>query len=135
MRKFEIIDAGDGRSVRVTATTKAGLAIAAMNGLFAVAAPRTDEEETGLVRQPFEVHADDFGHLLAALLEKAVAAAMKGNEMYEDVRFSLITDTKATGELVGKPVHGFRATVRGVGPIKVEKNPEGAWESTIVFKS
>ena len=134
MRKFEIIDSGDGRSVRVTASTKAGFAIAALNGLFAVAAPRVDEEEAGLVRQPFDVQADGFGHLLAALLEKAAALAAAGNEMYEDIRFSLVTDTKAVGELVGKPVHGFRSAVRKAGEIKVEKNEEGMWESVIAFR-
>lgn len=134
MRKFELLEQGAKTSVRVTASTKAGLAIAALNGLFAAAVPRVDDDESRLVRHPFEIQADDFPSLLTDLLGKALADAMKAGEMYEDIKFSLVTDTKALGELVGKPVLGFKRKLKKVeAGVKVEKNPEGVWETTIVF--
>ena len=134
MRKHEILS-GDKPAIKVLASTKVGLAIAAMQGMFAVAVPRPSDEETLLIRQRFDISAMDFPSLLAALLEQAVAGAEAENAIFEDIKFSLITDSKAMGEFIGKSVHGFAKPVKGVerAGLKIEKNEAGEWETEIGF--
>src|SRR3989344_3563848 len=95
MRKFEILPHTADVAVKVTASTKAGLAIAALQGMFAASKPRIKDEDAADVKHPFSLEAADFPSLLVDLLNEAVAGASDGPKMFRDISFTLITDKKA----------------------------------------
>ncbi len=129
MKEFEVLGKGD--SLRVRATTRAGLVTAAVQGLMAAAGPRTSEMDEKTERL-FSVSADDFGKLLSDLLSAAADSSAKHTEAYEDIHFTLITDKKAEGTFVGRPAKSFHDPMRRPkGAIDVSKNEGGEWETTI----
>src|SRR5687768_10373988 len=105
MKEYELLDGG---TLRVRATTRAGLLTAALQGLMAASEPRTSEVDEKTER-PFAFSAADFGTLLADFLSSASKAAVEHKEAYEDVRFTLITDKKAEGAFVGRPAEIFKS--------------------------
>lgn len=123
----------DGGSIRVRATTRAGLVTAALQGLMADAGPRTSEMDVKSERS-FALSAGDFGALLKDFLSAAAKAAAANKEAYEDVRFTLITDKKAEGAFVGRPAESFRTPPREVkAKPEVAKNEKNEWETTVTL--
>ncbi len=135
MRKFELLEHTADVAVKVLASTKAGLAIAAVQGMFAAAEPRLGAEDAPDVKRPFDVSGEDFPSLLVNLLNEAVSLGNLHHERYQDISFALITDKKAEGEFVGKPVAGFGTEIKAAThhDLKVEKNVNGEWETVITF--
>jgi hypothetical protein len=135
MKKFEVLPHPSGASLKLRASTRAGLITAALQGTFAAEGARTDEESDEKLERPFTLAAPDFPHLLASLLDLALSDASANGEAYDDVHFTLITDKKAEGSFVGKHSKGFAKKIASVSPeMTVEKNVVGEWETTIVLK-
>lgn len=130
MKEFDLI--GDD-GVKVRATTRAGLVTAAVQGLMAAAGTRvSDSLDEPKLERTFSVSAADFNALLTQLLTTAAKSSVDNKEAYEDVRFTLITDKKAEGALVGRPAKGFRMPVASLKlSADVAKNEGGEWETTI----
>jgi SHS2 domain-containing protein len=135
MKRFEIVPHAAGVSVRVFASTKAGLAMASLQGMFAAAAPRFVNGEALPVERPFKVESRDFGALLVDVLREAISSAAANEEGYEDIRFNLITDTKAEGAFIGRPVKSYGTVIKAAkeDSLLVDKNEKGEWETTVVL--
>lgn len=133
MKEFELVGK-DGITVR--ATTRAGLVTASAQGLMAAAGSRvSDNLDEPKLERTFSVSAADFNALLVQLLTLAAKSSVDNKEAYEDVRFTLITDKKAEGALVGRPAKGFRTPVATVTlTADVAKNEGGEWETTIAVR-
>jgi len=142
MKKFDILPDESGTTVRVIASTKVGLVTAALEGLFAVARPKfveTDAEKRQFAdtsARPFSVQAADFKDLVVKLLETAWKEANDRKEAYTGLRFSLITDVKTEGELLGLPITGFDRKIKSAAcdSPAVQKNQVGNWEASFSFK-
>jgi hypothetical protein len=137
MKKFVIQPAGD--AIKVTASTKAGLISAAVQGMFEAAGPKWVQEDPVKdhnFERPFSVTAENFPKLLLAILNSALAAAAANKESYEDVAFSLITDIKAEGHFVGRAVKGFKSEIKSAqsNAEKIEKNVVLQWETNVNFE-
>jgi hypothetical protein len=132
MKEHEILE--KGKAILVRASTRAGLVSAAVQGLMAVAGPRTNEMDDK-VERAFDVTADDFGLLLGDLLIAAANLSKEHKETYEDISFTLITDKQAKGLFVGRPANSFHEAMKmPTGTIEVAKNEGGEWETTIKLK-
>lgn len=134
MHKFEILPHTADIRVRIMSSTRAGMLIAALNGMFYAAKPRLIEEAEE-TRRPFALKADDFATLLIDFLNEAVALSDANHEVYQEVSFDLITDKEARGAFVGRPVTGFETQIKGATfhDLKVEKNVLGDWETIVTF--
>lgn len=136
MHQYDILPSTDGVRVKATGSTRAGLLTAAIEGMFAATKPRWEEgkEET---ERAFSVSSAGFPALLVAVLTTALAAADANHEAYSTVKFTLITDTKAEGSFIGKSVSGVETRIASVTPngLAVEKNADGAWETTVEFQT
>jgi len=132
MKSFETLDKGGKKTVLAKATTRAGLATAALQGLGAIAGGKTSELDAKIER-PFSVVAVNFGALLATMLNSAAKNAAEHGESYDDVKFTLITEKKAEGAFVGRPSTGV--TVPGDAHVAhdVTKNEAGEWETSVSF--
>ena len=134
--RFEIQPQPGGLSagwrIRVAATTRAGLLIAAVQGLCKSAGPQIIEDAAEEKRL-FDAKGGDFSALLADVLNKAAAMSAANNETYEEVTFALVTDKEARGGFVGRPVSGWDAPIKNIQfhDLEVAKNSEGLWEVTI----
>ncbi|HWQ99933.1 MAG TPA: archease [Candidatus Methylomirabilis sp.] len=132
MHRFEMLDES---RIRALGTTRAGLFIAALKGMCAATTPRFTEG-TERVERPFKIEAPDSEALLVAVLNEALSLSNANREAYEDVSFSLITDKKAEGAFVGRPVNGFEMQIKAAlhPGLEVKKNDEGSWEAVVTFE-
>jgi SHS2 domain-containing protein len=137
MREHEILTDKDDRRLRVTASTRAGLTGAAVQGLFEAAGPKWQENEERAKSEEvaFEVSGDNFDDLLVRLLNEALRLAAERKLAFEEVRFALIIDTQAKGELIGRKISGYREPINKVTRLglEVEKNERGVWETIVVL--
>lgn len=136
MRHYELLLDGSPAKVLAVGSTRAALLEAAVQGLFAAAAPRPAEGETTSER-PFDVSAADFESLIVGLLGEALRQSKEHGETYEAVRFTLITDRQAKGAMVGRPAEAFETTFASASRegLEVGRNEEGNWTATIPLKA
>lgn len=134
MHRYEILPHTTDVRVRALGSTRAGLLVAALKGMFAAAGPRFTEG-ADRVERPFKIEAPDFASLLVDVLNEAVSLSDANHEAYEDISFSLITDKKAEGVFVDRPVTGFDTRIKAATHIglDVKKNNEGNWETILTF--
>lgn len=135
MHRFEILPHTADVRVRALGSTRAGLLVAALKGMFSVAGPKA-VEGSDEIRRSFTLEATDSNALLILLLSTALTQSRAQNETYHDVTFTLITDKKAEGEFVGRPVASFEKLVTGVigRGIDMKKNNDGNWEVTVTLE-
>ncbi len=135
MKRFEILPHTADVRIRAEGSTRPALFVAALQGMFVAAEPEFVGEETDHASRPFKLAAADFPSLLVDLLNEAIAASDTHREAYDDITFSLATDTKAEGSFLGRPVVRFGTQIKAATHhgLSVQKNDEGNWEATIVF--
>ena len=137
MKHFEVTPDGDNSKVSVTAQTRAGLVVAGVLGVLSAAgALAPDVVEAKEVQRPFSIKADDFVAIYGDLMAKAAEQAGMMNEKYDDVHFTLITDKKAEGTLVGRAGATFTRKPSGIGRkgLKVEKDESGQWQTSFTVE-
>jgi SHS2 domain-containing protein len=135
MNSFDLLSDGSEIKVKARGSTRAGLITAALKGMFALAEPKNVGDADGHEVQ-FHVTAEDGSELLADVLNEALSSSENNQEIYDEVRFDLITDKEAKGAFIGKPVSGFGKRIKAAKHhgLKVEKNAEGMWEATVTFQ-
>lgn len=133
MQKIELTETGEGMRVLVRGSTRAGLVIAAVQGLTKALLPPEPEsqEESEMVDRPFTHKAESFEALLGMLLSEALAAALANGEAYEHARFELITDREAKGGYVGRKAGGFARPGKAVRMTagSARRGEDGGWEA------
>ncbi len=139
MQKYEVEETPAGRSITAKGSTRAGLAIAALQGLFAAQQPATVASEKAAQDKErlFTLSGSSFGELLGKLLSGALEQSAKNGEMYNHFRFDLITDREAKGAYVGHGVEAFAApaTAVAVDAAGVRRTEDGSWQATITITS
>jgi len=131
MKRYELLPGGTG--VHATASTRAGLYTAALQGLFATSESLADSDASEKIERPFKLEAADPGELMVALLGEAIKQAASHGDTYDNVSFTLVTDKKAEGAYIGQ--RGKSPAVRGIGKnIVIEKNDLGEWDTVIKFE-
>jgi hypothetical protein len=134
MIKHELHHEGKKVLADLAASTKAGLMTSAIEALAAAmeSSPGPEKE----VEREFTVEAAGFKELMEALVQNAIDTGIDKKEIYDGVRFSLITATKAVGELLGRPIEsrGVHVTTAQVRE-DVVKSEDGMWTTKIEFVS
>lgn len=137
MQKYEIEETPAGRSITATGSTRAGLAIAALQGVFAALRPSAvvSEKAAQDKERPFSLNGVNFGDLLGKLLSGALEQSAKNGETYNHFRFDLITDREAKGAYVGHGVDAFAAPAAAVvvDAAGVRRTEDGSWQATITL--
>lgn len=134
MGNYDITREKESVRIDVRAGTRAGLLIAALQGLTtaegAMREPGADVQD-----RAFSVEAADFTAVFTAFLQQAMDVAASNKEVYEDVRFDLITDKKATGAFAGHPAPAHVRTFQKIvpGSLKIEKKDVG-WEAVFTIR-
>lgn len=132
MHHFELASQ-DGRTIlRATGSTRAGLVTALVKGLSVAQAPMIlSHEETH--ERPFSIATQDFTEAVAELLQTALAFSAEYQETYDDVSFSLITDKKIQGQLLGKAINtaGSIVSLAKSGALHISKQDDGSWQAEV----
>lgn len=131
MQHVEVLQ--DPLRIQAMGSTRAGLIVAALKGLFeaaGVAYPMEGEES----QRTFEINAESAPQLILEVLRQAAAQAAEHGEAYADISFSLITDKKAVGSFVGRAVSG-KPSIPAVTSIdgEIMKDDDGVWRATVVL--
>ena len=140
MHEFELLGEGDSPQLHVTGSTFAGLLTGALQGLAKFLKSELVLPEAP-VEQPFSLTANDaptmiLNFLNASILQPATHGA---GEVYDGVRFTLVTPTKAEGAFLGKKIKRVnKATRAQVKQITIPtgiaaQNEQGVWETTIAL--
>lgn len=119
--------------IKAAGGTRAGLLIAAMQGLFQ-AAGLTHPPEGEDVRETFELQANDPQTLILQVLRHASQMAASKCESYDEINFALITDKQAKGEFVGRKIFSCPPipAVLGIDG-DIIKGDDGLWRATIAL--
>jgi SHS2 domain-containing protein len=125
------------RCIVARGRTRAGLYASAMQGVFALMRPGKIAEDTERVERPFGFEAETAEHLLARILNEAIAVADTHGETCEEVKFTLVTDKKAEGAFTNCGHTAFVApavAIHGEG-LQIKKNDvTGEWEAVICLE-
>ena len=136
-RKYEISHEGDHVIIHAYGKTRAGLFTNATKALFEAVKPNVHEQhEDDKSQHVFTLEEESAEKLLARLMNEAILVASNQHEVCEDLKLSLITDTKAEGHFVGCRLidmgHPVAAALED--GLSVSKNDEtGEWEAVIRF--
>lgn len=137
MQRFEINDTPAGKRITAMGSTRAGLAIAALQGLFNAQHPdEVASEEAAQDRErTFAFKGENFGEILQQMLSGALVEAKKNGETYNHFRFDLITDREVKGAWVGR-VAALATPVSGVTVAdgSVKKREDGAWGAELIVQ-
>lgn len=119
-------------TVQAKGGTRAGVLISIIKGIC-TAQGVIQTEDVPLIERPFALHKEDFNDLSKAFIAHALTTSKGFHETYEDVRFTLITDTKAEGVLIGRHVESFPNTYSKFNPegFNIERTIEGPWIATV----
>jgi hypothetical protein len=128
MKKFELLPGGKG--AHATASTRAGLFTALIQGCFGAGEPLAGQSEDEKLERPFKIEAPDPAALMAMLLTEATREAAANGEIYDDISFTLITDKKAEGAFIGRKGKAPKMC-KITGGMEIAKNEEGEWDVTV----
>lgn len=133
MNKYEILPHTADLSVRASGDSKEELVRSVLRGMFEAAEP--DFGEGAAPERRFSVVSADFETLLVDLLNEAIAFSCMYHEAYDDVRFSVFSDTEAEGVFIGRPVTRFGTELKAATfhDLQVAQNDQGLWETTVTF--
>ena len=136
MHTFELLPEAEGARVKAVGSTRAALLEAALQGMFAAAAPRYADPERP-VERPFAVKSVDFPALLVDFLDQALSRSDANREAYRTVRFDLVTGDEAKGAFIGAAADGFEMRIKAAsrGGLAIGKNEEGNWETAVTLET
>ena len=134
---YELVEQAGKRCILARGKTRAGLYASAMQGVFALMRPGKVHDDAKRIERQFGLEADSPEHLLARILNEAVAVADAHGETCEEIRFTLVTDKKAEGSFTHCGHTAFESpamAIRGEG-LKIAKNDvTGEWEAVICLE-
>ncbi len=137
MQRFEINETPAGLRLTAIGSTRAGLAIAALMGLFSIQHPAevTSQEAAQEQERVFELSGENFSELLGKLLSGALVESVKNGESYNHLRFDLITDRTVKGAYVGR-VAELATPIKGVSVAEgsVTKREDGNWGAELIIE-
>lgn len=91
--------------------------------------------KTGRIKRNVKINSSDKTALLVDFLNEALSLSQIHREAYAEVSFKKLTDTEAAAELVGSPVEEFAEDIKAATyhEANVIQNPDGVWETILVF--
>jgi SHS2 domain-containing protein len=132
MKGYEILPHTGDVAVKATGSTREELFSAVLQGMFEAAEPRI--ENNAKVKREFAVESADLDSLLVDLLNEAIYMSHAHREAYDSVRFSELTWTRASGDLIGRPATGFETEIKAAThyDLSVSETEDG-WTATVTF--
>jgi len=130
---YEIIPHRADVTIQARGKNREEALISLLQGMFAAAEPRFEDGED--VRRPFEVRSESAESFIVDFLNAALAESDIQYEAYEDVKFTELSDTVATGILVGRKAGGFETQIKAAThhDAYAAQEPDGSWKMRVTF--
>lgn len=132
---YEFFENAGEKRMRASGATLEVFFAEVMRGMFAYMKPRIFHNNDAEADRVIKIAAKDAPALLADFLGATVRLALENNELYEEVRFTKLTETELEAELYGREVQQFDREAKAVTchGSKINRNAGGAWEVEISF--
>ena len=133
MKRYEILEHTGDVKIKAFGATKEELFGNAMRGMMAVLNPKSEARNPK--RREVKVESSDINALLVDFLSEVNYLRQVHREAYEKVRFDKFSDTTIEGALKGFQVEEFGEDIKAVTfhALDIHQNPQGLWETDIVF--
>lgn len=87
------------------------------------------------IKREIKIKSPDLESLLVDFLSETLYQSQVNKEVYNDIKFEKLTDTKIEGELIGQKVERFGEDIKAVTyhGLDIHQKKDGAWEATVLF--
>ncbi|MBI5742791.1 MAG: archease [Candidatus Niyogibacteria bacterium] len=132
---YEFLENTDGVTLRASGATPEELFSESLRGMLARMEPRIFHNNDAEADRVIEISAPDRAALLVDFLGAVLRLALENSELYEEVYFAELTETKLAARLYGREVNQFDREIKAVtaGGAGVRQNVAGVWETEIIF--
>jgi len=133
MDGYEILEHTGDVKIRVYGNTKEELFENAVEGMMAVLKPKAKSQKPK--QQIIKLQSQDINALLVDFLSEMNYLRQVNKEVYEKVNFITFSDIELEVKLEGSQVQEFGEDIKAVTfhDLDIHQNPQGLWETNIVF--
>ena len=96
---------------------------------------RAEIESKKKIKREIKIKSLDLGALLVDFLSEVLYLSQVNKEVYTDIKFQKITDTKLEGELVGQKFERIGSDIKAVTyhSLDIHQKKDRTWEATVLF--
>lgn len=133
MDGYEILEHTGDVKIRAYGSTKEELFENAMHGMMAILNSKVKSQNSKVRKVKLE--SQDINALLVDFLSEVNYLRQVNREAYEKVNFITFSDSELEAELKGYKVEEFGEDIKAVTfhDLDIHQNPQGTWETVIVF--
>lgn len=130
---YEILEHTGDVKIRVFGNTKQELFESGAKGMFHILQPEASEKSS--VIRTVSLQAQDINALLVDFLSEINYLRQVNREAYETINFLKFSDIALEAELQGREAQSFTEDIKAVTfhGLHIQQNPQGVWETNIVF--
>lgn len=133
MQNYEILEHTGDVKIKAYGKSKEELFQNAMEGMFKILNPKSRGQD--LKRRIVRIESSDSNALLVDFLSEINYLRQIHSEIYNEVKFMKFSDTVLQAKLQGREVEEFGEDIKAVTfhDLDIYQNPQGMWETIIVF--
>lgn len=134
MKRFEVLEHKADLKIRAFGKDKKELFLNMLFGMSEGMKTELKESEERTKRE-IKIKSTDLPSLLVDFLSEALYLSQINKETYFEAKFSKLTDTELSGEIMGQRVERFGEDIKAVThhDLDVRQRKDGTWEATILF--
>jgi len=133
---FEVLKHTADLRMRVWGDSLSSLFLDAVKGMMGVLKENpNDKIQMTNVKREIKLQSSDKTALLVDFLNEILSQAQTNKEIYPEIILKKLSETGIEAELNGIPVEGFDEDIKAVTyhEAEIKKNPQGQWETMLVF--
>jgi SHS2 domain-containing protein len=141
--RYEILSHTGDVKIRAFGRTKEELFSNATRGMFQILNPKFSpyggspegREARNPEKRSIKIQSSDINSLLVDFLNEVNYLRVMNGEIYDKIKFTKFSDTVLEGELTDRKVQEFGEDIKAVTfhELDIHQNPEGLWETVVVF--
>lgn len=130
--KYKILDHRADLKIMAFGKTKEELFL---NMLLGMSESQKAEFLSKKTQRRINLESTDIEALLVDFLSEALYQGQVNKEVYKDILFKKLTDTKMEGLLLGQKIERFGEEIKAVTyhSLKIKKKEDGSWEAIVLF--
>jgi SHS2 domain-containing protein len=132
MKKYEILEHKADLKIRTFGKTKGELFL---NMMIAMLESMKPEGLKGRAKREIKTESNNHSTLLVDFLSEVLYLSQVNKEVYTNIKFQKLTDTKLEGDLVGQKFERIGLDIKGVTyhSLDIHQKKNRTWEATVLF--
>jgi len=134
MKKFEILLHITDLKIRALGKTKEKLFCHCLQAMIESMKSEVQKPEEK-IKQTIKIKSLDLEALLVDFLNEVLYLTQVNREIYNNIKFTKLTDTELEGELIGQKVERFGEDIKAVThhDLNIHRRKNGIWEAIVLF--